>query len=65
MAVNKMADNKYQTRHWKYGGMTKGFRFKLCPQCGRQGVSLKIMKGRMRQISQHKTCKYCGWFEVK
>lgn len=55
-------DNKYQTRHWKYGGMRKGYKFLLCPKCGKHGVSSKVMLYGGKATAR-KSCKYCGWFE--
>lgn len=58
-------DDKYKTRHWKYGGMRKGYKFQVCPHCHKRGVRAKVSRGKNGKVIAHKICKYCSWFQVK
>ena len=49
---------------WKYGGMQKGYKFQVCPDCKRRGVSTKVSRGKSGRITAHRICKYCHWFQV-
>lgn len=51
-------------RAWKYGGMSKGYKFQLCPKCNKRGVSAKVSRSSIGKVTAHRTCKYCGWFEA-
>lgn len=51
-------------RAWKYGGIRKGYKFQRCPRCGKYGVSSKVSRSKAGKVIAHRTCKYCGWFQV-
>lgn len=54
--------DKYKPHIYKGGGTPAGYKYKLCPDCSKYGVSSRVInhkgKGLIRKI-----CKYCGWME--
>lgn len=50
--------DKYRPHISTGGGMLAGYKFMICPQCGKRGVSSRVSKKLIR-----KCCKYCGWIE--
>jgi len=57
--MGKYQTDKYRPHIDRGGGMSKGYTFMLCPECGKHGVSSRVIGGRLVR----KACKYCGWFE--
>jgi len=49
---------------WKYGGMRKGFKFYICPKCGKRGVTSRVSRGKRGKVIAHRICKYCGWYQA-
>lgn len=40
--------------------MTKGFRFLICPDCGKRGVHFVMPGGGTREDNWQ--CRYCPWY---
>jgi len=53
-------DDKYRPHISTGGGMTQGYRYIICPECGRHGVSSRIID---HKPTIRKVCRYCGWIE--
>lgn len=53
---------KYQSHISSGGGMPTGYKFMVCPKCGRYGVSSRILKSKGKATAR-KSCKYCSWME--
>jgi len=41
------------------GGVAKGYKFLLCPECGKYGVSSRVISPKLIR----KVCRYCYWIE--
>jgi len=52
--------DKYKPHIWTGGGMSKGYKFMMCPECGKRGVSSRVISKKLIR----KCCKYCGWLEA-
>ena len=52
-------EDKYKPHIDKGGGIPKGYRFKICPECGKRGVSSRVIGRKLIR----KACRYCGWLE--
>lgn len=59
-----MKDDKYRPHIDKGGGMPKGYKFQVCPRCGKKGVTARVSRSKSGKIVAHRTCKYCNWFQV-
>jgi len=60
--TSEYQNHKYRPHISRGGGMTQGYKFTVCPSCGRQGVSSRIIstkgKGLIRLV-----CRYCLWIQ--
>jgi len=60
--VSTPSDNKFRPHILTGGGMPQGYKFRICTQCGKHGVSSRVFNSQGRAIAL-KVCKYCGWGE--
>lgn len=56
-----MTHDKYKPHMPTGGGMSRGYKFIKCPNCGKRGVSSRIISLKSGLI--RKVCKYCHWIE--
>ena len=59
--MSKVRDDMFRPHTSTGGGTPKGYKFMICPGCGKRGVSSRVIssKGPIRKV-----CKYCHWIEA-
>jgi len=60
--TSEYQNHKYRPHIPASGGMTQGYKFTVCPSCGRQGVSLRVI-GRKDKVLIKLVCRYCLWIQ--